>query len=84
MDILGDLTSEIIDLIHSEYSKEDNKKKMNTIINDIMWLFLDNIQPYFITIVVILGLLFLMNTVQFYYYIKLLLKGQGCEICRMK
>lgn len=73
--LVGNLTFEIIDLIHCEYTKDENKKKVENIVNDLLYIILDKIQPYFITIVVILSLMFLMNTAQFYYYIKLFLKN---------
>ena len=69
--VVQDLTSETIGLIYKECSKEKNKHKIQNILNNIIEYTFENIKPYLYTIMAILILLFLINTFQFYYYIKL-------------
>lgn len=71
--VLGDLTSETIGIIFRECEKEKNKRRIETIINNIINIALDNIKPYLYTIIAILLILFLINFLQFYYYIKLVI-----------
>jgi hypothetical protein len=77
--VLGDLTSETIGIIFKECEKEKNKRRIETIINNIINIALDNIKPYLYTIMAILILMFLINFVQFYYYIKLVLTNSKTE-----
>lgn len=69
--IIGDLTSETIGIIFKECEKEKNKRRIETVIDNIIQYAFNNIKPYLYTIMAILLLLFLMNLFQFYYYIKL-------------
>jgi hypothetical protein len=77
--VLGDLTSETIGIIFKECEKEKNKRRIETIINNIITIALDNIKPYLYTIMAILILMFLINFVQFYYYVKVLLNTSKTE-----
>jgi hypothetical protein len=77
--VLGDLTSETIGIIFKECEKEKNKRRIETIINNIINIALDNIKPYLYTIMAILILMFLINFVQFYYYVKLMLANSNPE-----
>lgn len=69
--VIGDLTSETISIIFKECEKEKNKRRIETIVNNIINIAFDNIKPYLYTIMAILVLLFLINCFQFYYYVKL-------------
>jgi hypothetical protein len=69
--VIGDLTSETIGIIFKECEKDKNKKRIETIINNIINIAFDNIKAYLYTIMAILIILFLINCFQFYYYVKL-------------
>jgi hypothetical protein len=78
--IIGDLTSETINFIYKECEKEQNKKRLNVIINNITNIAFQSIKPYLYTIMAILILLFLMNCFQFYYYAKSMVTFQKSNI----
>lgn len=69
--VIGDLTSETIGIIFKECEKEKNKRRIETVTNNIINIAFDNIKPYLYTIMAILVILFLINCFQFYYYVKL-------------
>lgn len=79
MTIVGDLTTETINLIFKECEKEKNKKRLALIINNITDIAFKNIQPYLYTIMAILILLFVINCFQFYYYIKLFITSNNFD-----
>lgn len=81
--LLGNLTSETIQLIYKECEKSKNKKKLSTIMNNITEIALKKIEPYLYTIMAILILLFLINFFQFYYYIKLFILNNNKEILKL-
>lgn len=78
--VIQDLTTETISLLYKECEKENNKKKLTYIFNNIINIAFKNIKPYLYTIMAILILLFLMNCFQFYYYIKLTILSQKDRI----
>ena len=57
----------------SENDVEQITKQINKIINHITTIAFDYIKPYLYTIMAILITLFIMNCLQFYYYIKLII-----------
>ena len=69
--LIGDITNECIDFIYHETQKTKNKKKLKNIMNIILDVLFSDIKPYLYTILGILVLIFLINFVQFYYYIKM-------------
>lgn len=71
--IIGDLTTETISLVYKECEKDKNKRRLTKIMNRVINIALEHINPYLYTIIIILILLFLINCVQFYYYMKILI-----------
>ena len=69
--LIGDITNECIDFIYHQTQKTKNKKKLKNIMNIILDVLFSDIKPYLYTILGILVLIFLINFVQFYYYIKM-------------
>ena len=71
--MIEDLTTETINFLYKEFDKSNNKKQINKIINHITTIAFEYIKPYLYTIMAILITLFIMNCLQFYYYIKLII-----------
>jgi hypothetical protein len=71
--IIGDLTTETISLVYKECEKDKNKRRLSKIITRVINIALEHINPYLYTIMTILILLFVINCVQFYYYMKILI-----------
>ena len=71
--MIEDLTTETINFVYNEFEKSHNKKQINKIINHITSTAFQYIKPYLYTIMAILIMLFIMNCLQFYYYIKLII-----------
>lgn len=69
--IVSDITKETLTLLYNESKKKHNKKKITYIINLIVSIALEKIQPYLYAIMAILIIMFLMNMFQFIYYIKI-------------
>lgn len=69
--IVSDITKETLTLLYNESKKKHNKKKITYIINLIVNIALEKIQPYLYAIMAILIIMFLMNMFQFIYYIKI-------------
>lgn len=65
------LASETIDLLYKEAHRKKNKKKLKYIVNTLVNLLMESIQPYLYAIMIMLIVLFLMNCFQFFYYIRL-------------
>ena len=55
--VIGDLTSETIGIIFKECEKGKNKRRIETITNNIINIAFDNIKPYLYTIMAILILI---------------------------
>lgn len=68
--IVGDITSEIINLVYQQTRKNKNKRKIKYTIDILTNLLFEDIKPYAITILGILILMFVMNCFQFYWYMK--------------
>jgi hypothetical protein len=68
--IVGNMTSEIIDLVYRQTRKNKNKKKIKYIVDILTNFLFEDIKPYTITILGILILMFVMNCFQFYWYMK--------------
>jgi hypothetical protein len=67
--IFSDLTSNVIKNIYIETVKPKNKKKIEKIVSVITLILLKKIQPYIFGILTMLVILFLMNVLQFYFYL---------------
>lgn len=65
----GDLLREGVNFLYNEIRKSHNKKKITYILNIVINVILDNINPYLYTILTMLIIMILMNSFQFYYYI---------------
>lgn len=68
--IFSDITKETLTIIYNESKKKQNKQKITYIINLLVSIALEKIQPYLYAIMAILIIMFLMNIFQFVYYIK--------------
>lgn len=74
MSLIGKATHNFISLITKELQKNKNKKNISEITKYLISLILDKINPYFYTLLIMLIIMFIMNFVQFYYYMKILIK----------
>lgn len=68
--LLGDVTTEAIDIVYRECRRKRNRKKISYIVNSLTGVIMGSVQPYMYAIMAILVILFLMNCFQFFYYIK--------------
>ncbi len=75
--LLSDLTKDTITLLYNETKKIHNKKKITYMINLLVSIALEKIQPYLYAIMAILVIMFLMNIFQFVYYIKISRNGNN-------
>lgn len=73
MSLIGKATHDLISLFTKELNKNKNKKNLSEITKYLVSLILDKINPYFYTLLIMLIIMFIMNFVQFYYYMKILL-----------
>ena len=71
MSIISKATQDLFVIIKKELQKNKNKENISTIINYFTSMLLDKISPYFYTILIVLIIMFIMNFVQFYYYMKI-------------
>jgi len=67
--LVKDLTSDVIKYIHKESTKVSNRKRIHDILNMVITIALEKIQPYLYAIMALLVIMFLINCFQFYYYI---------------
>ena len=67
--LLSEVTSDFIRNIYIETLKKKNKKRLEKIVSSITVILLKKIQPYVFGILTMLVILFLMNILQFYYYL---------------
>lgn len=74
MTFISKFTKDFFKIISSELDKENNKKNITTIISYFSNIIIEKFSPYFYTIVIMLIIMFVMNCVQFYYYLKIILK----------
>lgn len=75
MKIVQDITTEIIDFCYLQSHKKKNKTKIKYMLNILTNLLFTNFKPYLYTILAILVLMFSMNILSFYYYIRLFVKS---------
>lgn len=74
--MFGDVTKELIDYLYIQLKKKNNKRKLKIIIDTLTDLVFNDIKPYLYTILSILILMFIMNLVQFYYYVKIFIDSK--------
>lgn len=75
MKIVQDITTEIIDFLYLQSHKKKNKRKVKYMLGALTDLLLVNFKPYLYTILAILIIMFSMNILSFYYYIRLFVKS---------
>lgn len=80
MSFLGKATREIFMNVYKEIKNEKNKKYIYGIVDFFFEMFLQQVRPYFYAIVCILLVMFAMNCVQFYYYMKILIKQNKIDL----
>ena len=68
--VVRDLTSDSINIIYRTCNKPKNKKRLNELLNFVTSIAFSYLKPYIYTILGTLILLFVLNCLQFYYYIK--------------
>lgn len=73
MSIIKSLTKNTINYAYKQLCKKHNKDKINLIMEYLSQLAISRIQPYFFAIMGILLIIFLINCLQFYYYMKFLM-----------
>jgi flagellar biosynthesis protein FlhB len=67
--MLSDITNELIKSIYLELKKKKNKQRLEVIISEISSLLFKTLHPYIIGVLVMLIILFIMNVMQFYFYL---------------
>lgn len=67
--MLSEITTELIKKIYNEIKKKKNKRRLEVIISDISSIVFKSLQPYIIGVFVMLIILFIMNVMQFYFYL---------------
>lgn len=66
--LIKNLSNDFLNILSKQFRKDKNKEKIKHITNLIFGYVFENISIYLYTIVVILIIIFIMNCVQFYYY----------------
>jgi len=84
MSFLSKATREIFSNVYKEIKNERNKKQIYAIVDFFFEMFLQQVRPYFYAIVCILLVMFAMNCVQFYYYLKIVIKHNKIDILTMQ
>jgi hypothetical protein len=84
MSFLSKATREIFSNVYKEIKNEKNKKQIYAIVDFFFEMFLQQVRPYFYAIVCILLVMFAMNCVQFYYYLKIVIKHNKIDILTMQ
>ena len=67
--VFDDISTQIIEYSFSEFTKKKNQKKIESIVNKISFYAFRNIKPYLYTIITLLIVIFIINCLQFYYYL---------------
>lgn len=67
--LIGAFTSETLSFLYKETRRKKNQKRIAFIINTLIDIAIQRIQPYMYAIMAVLVVLFLMNCFQFFYYI---------------
>jgi hypothetical protein len=84
MSFLSKATREIFSNVYKEIKNERNKKQIYAIVDFFFEMFLQQVRPYFYAIVCILLVMFAMNCVQFYYYLKIVINHNKIDILTMQ
>jgi hypothetical protein len=71
--IFGDVTKQALSLLYKETRSKKNQKKITYVIDTLVSIAIQRIQPYLYAIMAVLVIIFLMNCFQFFYYVKLFL-----------
>lgn len=71
--VIGDVTNECINVVYQNVCKQKNQRKFNSIIQHISDIAFKDIKPYLYTIVALIVIIFVINLILFYYYIKVVL-----------
>lgn len=79
MSIVDDITSDCVNIMYSQYYKPENKQKIDEIFHGASKKILDQIKPYFLIIAILLIVLTLLNSVQFYYYIRMFMLSSSSD-----
>ena len=69
--IIDCLSSDLVNILYKQYTRDENKTKIDEVSNDITKIFINKIKPYFLFIAILLLVLTVMNFVQFYYYLRM-------------
>jgi hypothetical protein len=75
--MIGGITNELVEYLYIQLNKKTNRKKLKKIFDIGTDIIFTDIKPYLYTILAILILMFIMNLVQFYYYIKLFIDSKS-------
>jgi hypothetical protein len=66
--LIENLSKDVLNILSKQFRKDKNKGKIKHITNMVFGYVFDNISIYLYTILIILIIIFIMNCVQFYYY----------------
>lgn len=69
--IIGEITNETLNYIYKQTRRKKNKRHIEYIINTLIDISIRRLKPYLYTIVIMLGIMFLLNCIQFAYYLKM-------------
>lgn len=83
MTFISKATKDFFYYINKELEKEKNKKNIASITSYFSKIILERFSPYFYTLLCILLIMFVMNCVQFYYYLKIILKIDKYKLTSM-
>lgn len=67
--MLSEITTELVRNIYEELKKKKNKHRLEIIISEVSSILFKNLQPYILAVLVMLIILFIMNVMQFYFYL---------------
>lgn len=81
--ITSDITRECIKYIYNEFQKKSNKKRISYVIDTITHIAIERMQPYLYAIMAILLIMFLFNCLQFYYYLRYIIRHAKNEKLEM-
>lgn len=70
--IVDDLCDQVVDYSFVEIQKKKNKEKIKFIVDTITSYALKAIRPYLYTIMMLLIVMFFINAIHFYYYLRVL------------
>ena len=70
--LVDDLCDQVVEYSFIEIQKKKNKEKIKFIVDTITSYALKAIRPYLYTIMILLIVMFFINAVHFYYYLRVL------------